>query len=172
MRPLFLILTVVSIAFVALASLGFLPLEVSAGGLFLLGAALTLKDKALKITKTLPNGVATVYSDAVDLQNSARGDFLAQVEFLLSAPALVVGDLGDADTVKYSVMHHTTSTLSSGTVLYADILTQTGAGGAGAAAATAQFRLPIDVKGFVGIRAINSGAGDASDKSLTLEPVF
>jgi len=130
-----------------------------------------LKDANLKLSRALPNGAATVYSTSIDTGKTTElGKQLAEVELLLSAPALVVGDLADAATMKYSIVMDTVDPIDgSSTVLYADILTQTGAGGAGAAAATKRFKLPTDGLRLVGFKAVNSGAGDASDKTATLE---
>jgi len=130
-----------------------------------------LKDSNLKLSRALPNGAATVYSTSIDTgKTTDLGKQLAPVEFLLSAPALVVGDLADAATIKYSVVMDTVDPIDgSSIVLHADILTQTGAGGAGAAAATKRFKLPTDGLRLIGFKAVNSGSGDASDKTATLE---
>lgn len=131
-----------------------------------------LADSALVITSALPNGAASTTSSAVDLQNTANGDFAAEVEFEVSAPALVVGDLPNADTMIYDIVHSVNSDLSSPATLIENLITQTGAGGIGAAAATARFRVPNGVRRYIGVKATNSGAGDASDKSLTFTPRF
>lgn len=129
-------------------------------------------DLELKETSALPNGAATTKGAAIQIQNSSRGDFLAHCLAKISAPALVVGDLANGETVKYSLIDSDSSDLSSERVISADLITQTGAGGAGAAAATATARLPFDCKKYIGVKAVNSGAGDASDKSATLELLF
>jgi hypothetical protein len=131
-----------------------------------------LADVELTVTKALPNGAATIYTDGIDLGKSANGLHLAECELEISAPALVVGDLADAATMKYSVEMDTDSAFGSITALFADILTQTGAGGAGAAAATKRVRLPSDVERYIRVKAVNSGAGDASDKSVTAKLLF
>jgi len=48
------------------------------------------------------------------------------------------------------------------------VLVQTGAGGAGAAAATARFAIPSDCERYVRVTATNSGTGDASGASMTV----
>ncbi len=126
-------------------------------------------DASLKVTKALPNGAATVYSDGIDLGISTRGDFLAQVELLLSAPAMATGVLGDAATMKYSIEHDDAEGFGTVAALQTDFLVQTGAGGAGAAAASKRFRFPTNVKRYVRIKAVNSAAGNASAVSLTAE---
>lgn len=129
-----------------------------------------VRDALLKLTKALPNGAATIYSDSIDTGTTTTGAQLSPVEFLLTAPALVVGDLADGATMKYSILTDTVDPIDgSSTVLFADCIVQTGAGGAGAAAATFRFKLPSNAGRLIGFKAVNSGAGDASDKSATLE---
>ena len=133
---------------------------------------LSVQDAQLTKTKALPNGAATIYTDGIDLGVSANGRHLAQCELEISAPALATADLGDAATMKYSVEMDTDSAFGSATALFTDVLTQTGAGGAGAAAATKRVRLPSDVERYVRVKAVNSAAGDASDKSVTAKLLF
>lgn len=130
------------------------------------------KDATHIITRALPNGANTVNSTAIDLELGANADFVGNQELLISAPALATADLPDTKTMKYHVVHDDDSDISDGTVLASEVIVQTGAGGAGAAAATARFRLPSNVKRYVGLRAVNDGTGDASDKDATLEMVY
>jgi hypothetical protein len=150
-------------------------------GLFALAIAMpkaiggnpNVKDAGAKVTKALPNGAATIYSDGIDTETTPTGSHLSDVEWLLTAPALTVADLGNGDTMKYSILTDTVSPIDgSSTVLFADCITQTGAAGAGAAAATWRFKLPSNAGRIVGFKAVNSAAGDASDKSATLEALF
>jgi hypothetical protein len=131
-----------------------------------------LQDQALNIALALPNGAATTTSTALDTQNSAKGDFSASVQLQISAPALTTGELANAATVTYDVYHATAADLSNGVALYKGVLVQTGAGGAGAGAATANFKLPTTVKRYVYFKATNSGAGNLSAKSASLLPLF
>ena len=131
-----------------------------------------LVDNELTETRALPNGAATVEGAAIQLDNSANGDFVAPCDVKISAPALVVGDLADAATMKYDLITSVNADLSASTTLVNDAITQTGAGGAGAAAATWQGRLPNNVAKYLGLSITNSGAGDASDKSATLQLLF
>lgn len=130
-----------------------------------------MRDANLLITKALPNGAAAVTSDAIDTGKSSTHDTqVGTVEFLLTAPALVVGDLANGDTIKYDIIWGDSADLTSSPTTYiTSALVQTGAGGAGAAAATFRFRVPTSAKRYIGFKATNSGAGDASDKSATLE---
>lgn len=131
-----------------------------------------LKDAAVKQTKALPNGAASTTSDAIDLGHSTAGDFLADVEFKVTAPALGATPLPDAKTMKYSIVHSHNADLSSPATLITDIIVQTGAGGVGAIAAEWIGRLPVDVRRYVGVKATGSGSGDASGSSVILEGLF
>ena len=131
-----------------------------------------VKDEALKVTKALPNGAATVYSDGLDLGHGSRGDFLAAADFKVSAPALTTAQLPDTKTIVYSIQHDDDAAFGTAADLYPGVIVQTGADGAGAAAATFTARLPVDVKRYVRVKAVNSGAGDASGASLTFEALL
>lgn len=130
------------------------------------------QDVKLTQSKALPNGAASVNSTGFDLGLGPQGDFLAEVELKVSAPALAVGELANGDTMTYIVQHDTASDFSGATTLFDNLIVQTGAGGVGAAAATATVSLPVDVKRYVRIKATNSGLGNASAKSLTEELLF
>jgi len=132
----------------------------------------SIKDAALQNSRALPNGAATVYSTGIDLGLTSRSDFVAGCELLIEAPAIVVGNLADAATMKWSIEHDTDPAFGTTTPLETDALTQTGAGGAGAAAASARVGLPSDVKRYVRLKGVKSGAGDASATSATLSLVF
>ena len=72
--------------------------------------------------------------------------------------------------IAYSISQSDNADLSSPTVLYSSVIVQTGAGGAGAAAATYTCRLPVDVKRYVGVRIVSGAStADASSVSATLE---
>jgi hypothetical protein len=131
-----------------------------------------MKDAGLKLTLALPNGASTVYATpGIDTgKTTQQGAQLADVELLLTVPALTTGQLGDAATMKYSILMDSVNPIDgSSTVLYLDLITQTGAGGAGAAGATKRFKLPSDALRIIGFRAVNSAAGNASAASATLE---
>lgn len=129
-----------------------------------------LRDANLKVTKTLPNGAAAVNSDKIDLGSGlGDADFLADVELLLSAPALTTAQLGDAATMTYDVQTDDDANFGSPLTLIDNAIVQTGAAGAGAAAATKRFRLPSNVERYIRVVATNSAAGNASTVSLALE---
>lgn len=132
-----------------------------------------VKDANLIKTKALPNGATTVYSDPLDIgRKTSAGNALAEVELLIEAPALSTTELPDGQTMKYNVQACALSDFSSGAYYVAkEVLVQTGAGGAGAAAASARFRLPSDCVRYVRVAAVNSGTGNASGKSMTVSVV-
>lgn len=133
---------------------------------------LAIKDRELKVSRALPNGAAAVTSTPINLGHGSRGDWTTNAEFLISAPALVVGDLANTSTMTYDVVTSLASDMSSPTTVIKSAIVQTGAGGVGAAAATYQFKLATDTQPYVAVKATNSASGDASDKSFTLELVF
>ena len=129
-----------------------------------------LRDMELQVTKSLPNGADTEYSDSIDLGDTTTSVFVADCELLIEAPELATADLGDAATMTYDVEHSDDDETFE--TLAATVLVQTGADGAGADAAEARLRLPSTVKQYVRVAATNSAAGDASDKSVTVGLVF
>jgi len=134
---------------------------------------LQLKDANLIKTAVLPNGAAATQTTGFDTGvQSGHGDFLARCELLIAAPALVVGDLADGATMTYSVESDNDVAFGSPKIVADKVLIQTGAGGAGAAAASARFRLAENTERYLRVKATNSGAGDASDKSMTVSLCF
>lgn len=128
-----------------------------------------LKDATNIKTKALPDGIASIYTDGIDLGHSANGEWLAGVEFEIEAPILTTTELPDTKTMTYDVEMDTDPLFGSPTTLYAGMLVQTGAGAAGAAAASKRFALPANVERYVRVKASNSGAGDATGKSVTFQ---
>ena len=121
------------------------------------------QDASLSATKALHNGAGADICDAFEVNPS--GALLAGCELEISAPVLAAGALPNAETVKYSIVSG--STTSPTTVIAADVLTQTGAGGVGAAAATKRFRLPTDVARYAAVKAtVSAGGGDCSASSF------
>lgn len=141
--------------------------------------SLYAKDASLTANCTLPNGTAAAtYSTGMNLGLTVRGETLQDAEFEISAPALSTSQLPDTKTMTYAVVVATNSTPSNPTLVYDSVLVQTGASGAGAAASTARFRLPLSPGGignsnsFVSVRATNSGTGNASGATSTLSMYF
>lgn len=131
-------------------------------------------DSSVKKTKALPNGADTIYSDAINLghqsSNPPRGEVHGDFEVKISAPVLTTAELPDTKTMKYTVEHSDDGT--NFVDLLPDVLIQTGAGGAGAAAASDYVRLPSMSKQHIRLQATNDGTGDASGKSATFQLVF
>jgi len=138
----------------------------TAMGLGIGAMALLRKDKLLERSTALPNGATTASATGWDLQHNSTGDFHAQCEVAIEAPALATGLLPDTQTITYSIEHADASDFSGAAVLYDKLIVQTGAGGAGAAAATAAARLPLDVKRYVRVKATKVGAANASSASF------
>jgi len=132
-----------------------------------------VKDAGLKVTRALPASASgTVYGTALDLGESSKADFLANVEFILSAPAVNATMAPDTRTFTYSIVSAATTDLSSSpTVLYSGCIVQTGASSAGAAASPYTFRLPVDnTNRYIGIKIVSGAStGDASSVTATLE---
>lgn len=84
-----------------------------------------------------------------DLEQIEGGDIEAVV-FELAAPALATAQLTDAKVVTYTLQDSADGT-SFAAVDPLITTTQTGAGGAGAAAKTVRFRLPANTRRYVRI---------------------
>lgn len=171
MKLALLLITCLALLFVVAAPAAAPALIAGASLLFALPAVAgvyAVRDASLEVTKALPNGAATIATGGIDLGHSANGDHLARCELEIQAPALATADLPDTETMIYDVYHDDASDFSSEALLYDNVITQTGAGGAGAAAITDSVPLPADVKRYIRVKATNSGAGDASDKSVTV----
>jgi hypothetical protein len=130
-------------------------------------------DGGMRQTKALPNGAANTSTNGFDLEQSTRGSLTGmKPELYIEAPALNVTEQPNSKTMIYSVEHADDSAFSGVAVLYSAVLTQTGAGGAGAAAATRRLALPTDVKRYVRVKATGSASGDSSTKSMTVSLLF
>jgi hypothetical protein len=125
-----------------------------------------VKDASHEKTFALPNGAAVTQGAGIDTMNSTRGDFSNPHELVVDAPALTTGELGDGQTIVYTVEHDTASGFGTVATLYT-LGTQTGAGGAGSAAAQYKVKLPTNVKRYVRVKATKTGASNASTKSAT-----
>lgn len=172
MKLAFLVIAIALCALIAACTGQFNCASVSAGCITLAVGLYSMTDASLKVTKALPNGAASVTSDGIDLGHGTAGANLADYECLLEAPAVTTAMLGDAATLKYDVVTSASSDMSTPTTVAKEILVQTGAGGAGAAAASQRFRLPTNCQRYVAVKCTNSAAGNASTVSLTLSLKF
>lgn len=176
MRPKFLPLILagsVLAAFVLCAAvlMNLVPAFAALLSLVGIGMAFLVKDAQLKKTRALPaSASATVDGAGIDLGHGGFGDFLADAELKISAPAVTTTMAPDTRTFTYSVIHSDSANLGTPAIIHNSVIVQAGAGGAGAAAAEAIVRLPVDVKRYVGLRIV-SGASttDASAVAATLE---
>lgn len=132
-------------------------------------ADLTTADKAL------PNaGSGTEVTVSIDL---GPGTKLAHAaELVIVAPALNTTELPDATTVKYSIEDSADD--ASFAAVATNVLTQTGAGGAGDAGlngiseAGGRVGIPSSLRQFVRLSAVTSaGTGDASGGLMSLRVV-
>jgi len=132
-----------------------------------------VRDVNAKATRALPASAGTVYSAGIDLGNGPKGDFVAEVEVKISAPALNTTQLPDTRTMTYSVQQHDDADFGAPTTIQADVIVQTGAGGAGAAAATYTFRLKLGVERYIRLKVVGgSSIGDCTGATATLELLF
>jgi hypothetical protein len=137
-----------------------------------------VRDNNYKLTLALPNAASTTVNTTtgLDTEVSSIGDFLAKAELLITAPALNTTILPDTKTMTYNVIASANSNMAGAVVVGQNALVQTGAGGAGAAAATGRWRPPTNIGAtgrYLGLQEV-SGANttDASSKSGTLEMLF
>ena len=130
-----------------------------------------LRDAQLKITRALPNGAATVFAaPGIDTQKGTTGQNAGVEEWILKAPAMNTTEMPDAKTMIYSILMDTVEPIDgSSVILMPNVITQTGAGGAGCAAAEYRFRLPSDAQKLISFKAVGSAAGNATTASATLE---
>jgi hypothetical protein len=130
-----------------------------------------VKDAQLKNTRALPAAASsTVDGAAIDLGHGSLGDFLANAELKVTAPAVTTTMAPDTRTFTYSVIHSDNADLSAASVLYSSVIVQTGASSAGAATASVTVALPVDVKRYVGVRIVSGvSTTDASAVSATAE---
>jgi hypothetical protein len=134
-----------------------------------------LYDQSLTQTGALPNGAASSNTTAIDLGlNTTWADVEAEMEFEVDAPVLTTAQLANGSTMSYSVWMSATANLASPVLIYQNIIVQTGAGGVGAPAATARFKLSAEPGGpgsglrYLFAQAINSGPGNCSGTAMIL----
>jgi len=137
--------------------------------------SLSMKDADLTKTIALPATDGSVNSAGVDTGSRTAAPLAGELlegELLVTAPALTTSELPDADTATYKLQHDDNSSFTSATDT-ADLLVQTGAGGAGADAATVRFRIPSDGERYWRVVVTTAGgAGDCSGKSAEIALVF
>jgi hypothetical protein len=129
-----------------------------------------IRDTNLKKTKALPAAAATNTSDSIDLLDSAPGIKLrnAKIEVALPAtPALV-----DAKTIALAI-HDSADNSSFAAIPTLASVVATGAGGAGAAAITREFKLPESVRRYIRLsQTVESGGGSNIAVSSSLSVIY
>lgn len=176
MRPLSILICLCAVVlgavlFAAATSEALSPMHVGTAALAL-GLAFAVKDREFIQTAALPEGAASTQTAGFDLGHNISGKLLAGCELVLDAPALATLELPDTKTVTYSIETDDNAAFASPTVLAASFLVQTGAGGAGAAAAQKKFRLPTGVERFVRVKATGVATVAAQTKTMTVSMVF
>lgn len=132
---------------------------------------MNLRDAGVKKTVALPAGALTVTTTGIDLENTARGENLANCEVSMGGPALPVGQLANGETITYSLEAATDAAFSS-PVAIAGSTVQTGAGGAGSAAVAHRARLPLSCPRYIRGKAVKTGATSAAASNGSLELLF
>lgn len=132
------------------------------------------KDADTGLTKTtaLSADDSVTSSAAIDLGVGVRGIVPGDMELLIEAPALAVGQLANTETLVYSIYHDTDSAFGTEVLLLDRLIVQTGADGAGAAATTKRIRLPADTSRYIRVKATPSESKDKSDASFTISLLF
>lgn len=122
----------------------------------------------LSDTVALPSAAGTVRSDAIDLRGSDNqaGGFSVPIELRVTAPVMDVNQLPNDNTVIYSIEHGNDP---NALTWLATIGTQTGAAGAGAAAAEFRFRPPSTIGRYVKVKAVTNAAVDVSALSYVVD---
>lgn len=134
------------------------------------------KDAALRKSDALPAAASTTKNGtALDLGAalSQNGTRLAPCELKLSVPAVTTTMVPNTKTITYSIESAVDAAFSAPIALATGCIVQTGAGGAGAAAAEFRMKLPTNCARYVRAKAV-SGADvtNSSAVSMTLELLF
>lgn len=129
-------------------------------------------DADLKKTTALSADDSAAASAGIDLGVGPRGIVPGDMELLITAPALAVAELADTETLTYSIYHAASSNFSDEALLFDKLIVQTGADGAGAAAATKRLRLPGDTSRYIRAKATPSESKDKSAKSFVIQLLF
>lgn len=125
-------------------------------------------DPGLSVSVALPDGAVTEVSIAsIDMgPKTPNGNRFP--EFLLAAPVLSTIELPDGETIDFDIIASSNSDLSSPVVVMKAAITQTGAGGIGAAAAETRFDPASTCPRYLGLEATGSAGVSAPSKKATL----
>lgn len=126
-----------------------------------------LQDASLVKTKALPAASAANATDAIDLGQTTLGPAADDIEVEISIPATpaLVDDKTITLTLKDSADNSTYAAIPA-----VATLVQTGAGGAGAAAASRRVKLPPSTRRYLRLdAAVLAAGGDNTAVSYTLK---
>jgi hypothetical protein len=126
------------------------------------------QDQNFVSTVTLLSGGAN--TAAFDLEQAVGGD-IERVVFELAGPALTTAQLVDTKIVTYTLQDSADGTTFAA-VDPAITTTQTGAGGAGAAAKTVRFRVPANTRRYVRIAQTASASPGTLTAAMVAKLLF
>jgi hypothetical protein len=131
-------------------------------------------DAQLAAYTALPSSTTAVTSTAIDTGVRSANAIAPKIDLFLSAPALSTAQLPDGKTMTYTIIQSPNPDLSGYTPLNNSVIVQTGAGGAGAAGATARVSTPDVMSRYIGftVTPAASGTGDASGTTATMQMLF
>ena len=129
-----------------------------------------IRDTNLKKTKALNAAAGTIYSDSIDLIDSAPGIKLRNAQIEVAMPA--TPSLADTKTI-IATIQDSADNSSFADVASLNPLTVTGASGAGAAAVTRKYKAPEDLRRYVRVKFVEASAGgDNSGVSATFSVIY
>lgn len=130
----------------------------------------TLDDIALQVTGAYPAQNTTKNFTAIDLEQVLPDVAAEHFEVQLSTPA--TPSLADGQTITFTLQDSADNS-SFAAIGGLATFVRTGAGGAGAAASTENYRLPSDVRRYIRMSVVTSAtAGDNTAVSPTMKLRF
>lgn len=127
----------------------------------------TRKDYDLMVELALPAAAGSVTSTPIQLQPVGK-PCLLEGELEIIAPDMTTGQLPDAATAVYAIVHGDDPESLN---WLATIGTLTGAGGAGSVGSTWRFRPPSTCKSYVALKVTTSAAVDVSALKANIDVV-
>ena len=130
-------------------------------------------DALLAETLALPNAT-TAYSTGFDLKAmTVKGARLADLIMRIGVPNTSTGDLGDAETLKISIITDTVLPLdASSVVLAADVISMVGGGGIGDLGQICRYKIPDDCPRYLGILMTTTHDASVGATSATIDLLF
>lgn len=139
-----------------------------------------LEDAVLKGSDLLPTAGGTTYGAEISLANypgTAKGARLAEVEAVLSLPAITLAELPNGKTLTFSLLGDTEDTVdANSTVLVPDFAVVTGATGTDPIPANVEVgRVSIPAEATyptIGLRCVSTSTASLAAKEMTLSLAF